>query len=133
MTAQYVKFLKIAGGHRLPLQLCKALSQPRTAIIQAEQLDDGINISFVVDIAGDPSGFWMQIMKVGAARIHKLFANADREWDIHETIAVQMPNLSPAHPKENDATVRLDRHSRPGSHFRVDLRGRDVEHSPNFD
>jgi hypothetical protein len=90
MTAQYIEFSRWRAVIDRPT-VCKALSQPRTAVIQAEQLDDGINISFVVDIAGDPSGFWMQIMKVGAARIHNLFANTDREWDIHETIAVQMP------------------------------------------
>jgi hypothetical protein len=72
-------------------------------------------------------------MKVYFSRGHKLLSNADREWQVGQTISVQVPDLTLPDVEEDHApAVSLRRNSGPGTHFPVNLCGNRVRHNTDY-
>ena len=88
--------------------------EPRAAVVQPEQLNDGFDVLFTVDVVGNPTGFWMQVMQVGLACRNQLFPNPDGERQIGQPVSVQVSYFSPPGMEEDHSTaMRFRSDSRP--------------------
>src|SRR5688572_27017890 len=107
--------------------------QPRSAVVQAEQFDDRRDVVFAADVIGCPACFRVKIMKVYFPCGHKLLSYAHREWQIGQTISVQVSDLTfPDVEEDHPPAVSFRRDSGPGGHFPLNLCGNRVRHDTNY-
>jgi len=72
-------------------------------------------------------------MKVYFPCRHKLFSNANREWQIGQTISVQVSDLPlPDVEEDHSPAVSFRSDTGPGGHFPVNLYGNRVRHDTDY-
>ena len=99
-------------------------SQPGTAVIQPEELDDGIDVFFFANVIRDPSGFRMKVVKIRFSFCDKFFPDAYGERKICQPAPMQVTNFTTADVEENHSTaMRFGRDSRPRRNFTLNLCG----------
>src|SRR5262245_53667807 len=76
----------------------------------------------------------MKVVKVGAALGDELLTNADGEWKVGHTVAVQVTDLPPAYVKEDHSSaIGLNINSRPGADLSLNLLDGCVQRHSHFE
>jgi hypothetical protein len=87
-----------------------------------EKLDDATYILDAANPAAHPSTVRQDVMPLGFSRRNQLVTYLYREWQVGQTIAVQVPKLSSGHTELDAAEpMRLNRYTRPVGNCLLDL------------
>lgn len=95
--------------------------QPRTVVIETEQVDDGSHIVLAANAYADPPRVRKNVVTLRAARGDELFPNRNGKWQIGEPASMQMPELPSSHTKFKTAEpMRSGNHTVPRTDFAGD-------------
>ena len=99
------------------MSTCSA-RQPRTIVIETEQVDDSPHIVLAANAYADPPRVRQDVVALRAPRRHELIPDRNRKRKIGEPASMQMPELSSPHAEfETAKTMRSGNHTVPRAHF----------------
>src|SRR5262245_53552827 len=73
-----------------------AAREPGTVVIQSEERHDRLDVRSAVNEVADPARLWIDMVRLDAAGLHEVVADGAWFFQICQTVAVEVPQLTPA-------------------------------------